>query len=430
MAKYRGVGGFRIGKVGNEKYYLRNNENLVQEVKKYIPINSNWLNKEDFKNYVLSLLQEGIPQVYALNEVPEDIYPYALLFIQNDNSTEVYLDKDGERTQFHISGGGFEPTQSQLDAMNSGIDTAKREGYDQSVIAISGLDTRITTAEDTLDAIENALEYKADKSTTYTKTETDNLLVDKLNKRTTGNVLNVYSHIGAAQGEMEVLTSLSQDPLDTTLLSEKAIYNLVYKQNLVIYDQNTGYEGIFTQLNVPENSSKSGYLVNFNPAIIAGASRNEGYITAYNRNAGTKLIEFITYDIYEKWYVLKKNGVWGNVKSALSYRHTLIRYNNDNHEYPMGWCIIINDNPSMTFADVKTWLADNGYTSVSNSYWYCGGCCGTTGVRNKEDTGTAYVGRVCSGIFIDTGTDNVYFKYDYNGTVQVLESRCVIKTTH
>lgn len=482
MAKYRGIGGFRIGKVGNEKYYLRNHENLVQEVKKYIPVNSNWLNKEEFKDYVLSLLQEGIPQVYALNEVPEDIYPYALLFIQNDNSTDIYLDKDGERTQFHIEGGGegFEPTEEQLAAMNSGIDTAKREGYDQAVIDVNGLATRMTTAEGDIDIIETSLDSKADKATTYTKIETDNLLADKLNKRTSGETLNVYSHIGNSQGEMEVLSAISQIPLGTTLLSEKAVYDalqervpvvktsgaevychigsaqttipkvttinevstdnqipsaaavfkFVYASNLVIYDPNTGFEGIFTQLNMPDNSSKSGFLLNFNPAITAGASRNEGYITAYKANDGTKLLEFITYDVYEKWYVLKKNGVWGNVKSALSYRHTLIRYNNDNHEYPMGWCIIINDKPSMTFADVKTWLTSNGYTSATNSYWYCGGCCGTTGVRNAADTGTSYVGRVTSGIFIDTGTDNVYFKYDYNGTVQVLESRSVIKTTH
>ena len=45
MAKYFGVGGLRKGKVGNEKYYLRSNKNFIQEAKKYIPINSNWLTK-------------------------------------------------------------------------------------------------------------------------------------------------------------------------------------------------------------------------------------------------------------------------------------------------------------------------------------------------------------------------------------------------
>ncbi|MBQ5919240.1 MAG: hypothetical protein IIW92_11825 [Lachnospiraceae bacterium] len=482
MGKYHGVGGFRVGKVGNERYYLRKRSNVVAVAKPYKAINSQWIKQEEFKEYILSLLTISVPQVYVLDSLPEELYPYALLFVQEGNFTDIYLDKDGLRTHLIIEGGGggFEPTSSQLAAMNSGIDTTKREGYDLAVTSVSGLDRRMTTAEDTLDAIENALESKADKSTTYTKSETDNLLSDKLNKRTSGENLNVYSHIGSAQGEMEVLGAISQRPKDSNLLSEKGVYDalqervpvvktsgaelychigsaqttlpkvttinevstdnqipsaaavfqFVYVSNLVVYDANTGYDGIFTQLHIPENSSKSGYLVNFNPAIVAGASRNEGYITAYNRNDGTKLIEFITYDKYEKWYVLKKNGVWSDVCSALSYRHTLVRYNNDSYEYPMGWCVIINDKPSMTFSDVKTWLTSNGYTSATNCYAYCGGCCGTTGVRNKEDTGTTYIGRVCSGIFIDTGTATVYFKYDYNGTVQVSENRCRITTTH
>ena len=104
MAKYFGVGGLRKGKVGNEKYYLRSNKNFIQEAKKYIPINSNWLTKEEFKNYVLSLLDEGIPQVYVLNELPEEKYLYALIFVQNQQGTSIYVDKEGIRTQINIGG--------------------------------------------------------------------------------------------------------------------------------------------------------------------------------------------------------------------------------------------------------------------------------------------------------------------------------------
>ena len=106
MAKYYGVGGLRKGKVGNEKYYLRNNKNFIQEAKKYIPINSNWLTKEEFKNYILSLLQQGIPQVYVLEQLPEEIYPDALIFVQNQQGTSVYVDKEGIRTKINIGGGG------------------------------------------------------------------------------------------------------------------------------------------------------------------------------------------------------------------------------------------------------------------------------------------------------------------------------------
>ena len=106
MAKYYGIGGLRKGKVGNEKYYLRNNKNFIQEAKKYIPINSNWLTKEEFKNYILSLLQQGIPQVYVLEQLPEEIYPDALIFVQNQQGTSVYVDKEGIRTKINIGGGG------------------------------------------------------------------------------------------------------------------------------------------------------------------------------------------------------------------------------------------------------------------------------------------------------------------------------------
>ena len=482
MGKYHGVGGLRVGKVGNERYYLRKTSNIVAVAKPYKAINSQWIKQEEFKEYILSLLTISVPQVYVLDALPEEIYPYALLFVQEGNFTDVYLDKDGERTHLILEGGGggFEPTQSQLAAMNSGINTEKREHYDQGMLYLGDLSTRVTTVEGNIETIETSLDSKSDKSTTYTKTETDNLLLDKLNRRTSGENLSVYSHIGNSQGEVEVLRALSERPRDSNLLSEKAVYTalqdrvpvvktsgaelychigsaqttlpkvttinevstdnqipsaaavfkFVYVSNLIVYDPNTGYDGIFTQLNMLDSTSKSGFLLNFNPAITAGASRNEGYITAYKANDGTKLLEFITYDVYEKWYVLKKNGVWGELRSALNYRHILVRYNNDSYEYPMGWCIIINDKPSMTFSDVKTWLQANGYTSATNSYAYCGGCCGTTGVRNSADTGTAYVGRVCSGIYIDTGTDTVYFKYDYNGTVQVLESRVKITTSH
>lgn len=482
MGKYHGVGGLRVGKVGNERYYLRKTSNIVAVAKPYKAINSQWIKQEEFKEYILSLLTLSIPQVYVLDALPEELYPYALLFVQEGNFTDVYLDKDGERTHLLIEGGGggFEPTESQLAAMNSGINTEKRLHYDQGMLELGDIAERVTEVVGNIETIEGSLDNKADKSTTYTKTETDNLLSDKLNKRTSGENLNVYSHIGSSQGEIEVLGAISERPKDSNLLSEKGVYDalqdrvpvvktsgaelychigsaqttlpkvttinevstdnqipsasavfkFVYVSNLVVYDANTGYEGIFTQLNIPDYSSKSGFMIHFTPAIEAGASRDEGYITAYKTTDTTKLIEFTIYDTYERWYVMKKNGVWGNVRSALPYRHTLVRYNNDSYEYPMGWCIIINDKPSMTFSDVKTWLQTNGYTSAINSYWYCGGCCGTTGVRNKEDSGTAYIGRVVSGIYIDTGTDTVYFKYDYNGTVQVLESRVKITTSH
>lgn len=115
-----------------------------------------------------------------------------------------------------------------------------------------------------------------------------------------------------------------------------------------------------------------------------------------------------------------------NAAGKVKYLHTLVRYNSDTFEYTMGWAIIINDQSSMTVADFKQWLIDNGYTTITNTYWWCGGCPGTTNVRNSADTGTAYVGKVASGIYVD-GT-SLKFKADYNATVTINEARCKIHT--
>ena len=108
MAEYDFIAGPRKGKVCKEKYYLRNNKNFIQEAKKYIPINSQWLTKEEFKNYIISLLDKGIPQIYVLQELPEDLYPYALIFIQNQQGTSIYVDKEGIRTEINIGEGNYD----------------------------------------------------------------------------------------------------------------------------------------------------------------------------------------------------------------------------------------------------------------------------------------------------------------------------------
>lgn len=108
MAEYDFTAGPRKGKVYKEKYYLRNNKNFIQEAKKYIPINSQWLTKEQFKNYILSLLDKGIPQIYVLEELPEDLFPYALIFVQNEEKTSIYVDKEGIRTEINIGDNDYD----------------------------------------------------------------------------------------------------------------------------------------------------------------------------------------------------------------------------------------------------------------------------------------------------------------------------------
>ena len=108
MAEYDFIAGPRKGKVWKEKYYLRNKKNFIQEAKKYIPINSQWLTKEEFKNYILSLLDKGIPQIYVLQELPEELFPYALIFVQNEGKTSIYVDKEGIRTEINIGDGNYD----------------------------------------------------------------------------------------------------------------------------------------------------------------------------------------------------------------------------------------------------------------------------------------------------------------------------------
>ena len=63
-----------------------------------------WLTKEEFKNYILSLLDKGIPQIYVVEELPEDLFPYALIFVQNEEENSIYVDKEGIRTEIEIGG--------------------------------------------------------------------------------------------------------------------------------------------------------------------------------------------------------------------------------------------------------------------------------------------------------------------------------------
>ena len=102
MGKIYGICDFRRGKIGDLVFRKVADKNIVSEKANYYPVNSAWLKKQEFKNYVLSLLNEGVPQVYVLNKLPEEIYPYALIFIQNQGGTSIYVDKEGIRTEIKI----------------------------------------------------------------------------------------------------------------------------------------------------------------------------------------------------------------------------------------------------------------------------------------------------------------------------------------
>ena len=92
-------------------------------------------------------------------------------------------------------------------------------------------------------------------------------------------------------------------------------------------------------------------------------------------------------------------------------------------EIVMGWWKYIDDKETATLQDFKDFLKNGGYTSKESCWYWCGGCVGTTGVRNSADTGTTYVGRIASGVFYVESEDSMYFKYDYNGTTTIVYTR-------
>ena len=148
-----------------------------------------------------------------------------------------------------------------------------------------------------------------------------------------------------------------------------------------------------------------------------------GSVGASAINKKITLINPLTNEIFTK---SMDSGTWQAWKGGKKYKHTLVRYNNDSLQYTMGWASIISNKKKMSVDDFKTWLNEKGYTTAANPYYWCGGCCGTTEVRNSADTGKAFVGKVVSGVYYD-GT-NLFFKWDYNGTTQINPARCKIVT--
>lgn len=118
MAKYYGISGKKVGKVGNEKYYIDRGQNIVQEKGKYVPVNNTWIKREKFKEYILSLFDLAVPQIYVLDELPQDIYPYALLFVKNNNINDIYVDKDGKRNKIEVGGQGQQEQFDPVDVVN------------------------------------------------------------------------------------------------------------------------------------------------------------------------------------------------------------------------------------------------------------------------------------------------------------------------
>lgn len=156
MGKLYGLCDLRIGKVGNLVFRKVENKNIISEKPKYYPVNSAWLTREEFKQYVLSLLDVGIPQIYALSELPEELYDYALIFVQTDEKCLVYLDKDGTRTLIRLEGGA-----ADYDAVDI-VDNLPQNPRNNTIYLKNDGDTRNDTPTYTMYVCENNTLTKID----------------------------------------------------------------------------------------------------------------------------------------------------------------------------------------------------------------------------------------------------------------------------
>ena len=75
MGKYHGIGGFRIGKVGNERYYLRKSSNVVAIAKPYKAINSQWIKQEEFKAYIPFITECRCTPSLCFRRPPRSLIP-------------------------------------------------------------------------------------------------------------------------------------------------------------------------------------------------------------------------------------------------------------------------------------------------------------------------------------------------------------------
>lgn len=154
MAKYQYINGKRIGKIGGEVYYVRVRRDNVQTKSSYVPVNNAWITKERFKEYVLSLLDKGIPEIYILEELPEEMFPYALIFIQKGERVDIYLDKDGIRTEVNIEGSASDI--DRLEGLINDVSDSVNE-LRETINSLSGSITTLTSDVNTLKTDVNTL---------------------------------------------------------------------------------------------------------------------------------------------------------------------------------------------------------------------------------------------------------------------------------
>jgi hypothetical protein len=122
-----------------------------------------------------------------------------------DNATSRYM-YDGVQWDFQYTVNSTSFTQEQLDAINSGINSTSKTSYDNHLLnksnphEVTKIQVGLGNVDNTSDlnkpvstATQTALDLKADKSTTYTKTDVNSLLDKKLDVDTASTTYAIKS---------------------------------------------------------------------------------------------------------------------------------------------------------------------------------------------------------------------------------------------
>ena len=110
MAKYLYTSGKRKGKVYQEFYYTLNGQQIVNKKSFYCPVNTKWLSKEEFKQYILQLIENEYPNYLVVDELPEEPQDHIIYFLKQVNEDQsiyydVYVYDNEELKQITFQGG-------------------------------------------------------------------------------------------------------------------------------------------------------------------------------------------------------------------------------------------------------------------------------------------------------------------------------------
>lgn len=246
MGKTYGICDFRRGKVGDLVFRKVADKNIISEKPNYYPVNSAWLKREEFKEYVLSLLNVGIPQIYVLKELPEELYLYALIFVQNEKENAIYVDKEGIRTEINIA------NEEKYDAVDI-VNEVPEEPRDNTVYFVN--DDQVNKNKDKNENLDCDI-YVCDNNELRKVTIKDpdvDLIKEVIEEIKTKSLANVYN---ANLAINELVSTDSSGKLQTSGINSstastvvngvntkslKNIYNTTLTTDRLIYSDDNGY---------------------------------------------------------------------------------------------------------------------------------------------------------------------------------------------